>query len=120
MSLKTLFSNQATDGNSSAISVAHDEDNPGIARIVSVQGKWNGGAATIKLQSSNNPEDGSPSWSTIQYLNNGTLTDLQFTADFIMNVHLTPGAGLRAVQSDSGSPAPSVTVTALGHLNTVA
>ena len=120
MSLINLLTNQAADGVGGGVVVGYDEDNPGLARIVSVQGKGTWNSATVTLESTNDPDASPSEWATVQYLNAGVMTDLEFTDDFIMNIYLSPGAGLRARLADSGSPLPSITVTALGHLASVA
>ena len=118
MTLIALLTDQASNAAGSAVQVGYDEDNPGLARIISVQGYGTWSAATVTLESSNDPTG--DEWAPVQYLSSGVMTNLEFTADFILNVHLAPGAGLRARLADSGSPLPSVSVTALGHIASVA
>lgn len=120
MNLINLFTAQNADGTSIKVMVGSDEDNPGLERIVSVQGggSWNG--ATVKLEFSNDPEAESASWAPGQIISEGALVDLEFTDDFYVNVKLNPFVGLRAVVSGSGSPQPAINVSARGNIVAIA
>lgn len=111
-----LLDAQSVDGPGAAVLVAYDQVHPGLAHTITVQGTgtWNG--ASVGLEACADPE-GEGEWSPVQYIDaDGELAGIAFTDDFVVNVTLAQGVALRAVQSDSGSPAPSIAVTARGHI----
>jgi hypothetical protein len=116
MSTVNLFTAQAGDGNSTSFQVtgyAGAISNEGV--LLQASGTWN--STTLKLEACANPTASPQVWSTVKNVkDDGTTTDISFTADFSVNLDVVTGAAYRAVLSGSGSPIPSITVDAVGDI----
>jgi len=109
MSIRTLFSAQAGDGNSSGVRVTPHPGNT-VKETIMVQGygTWSGATVTLKVAFDN---------STYTGLTTETGTAIAaFTDDFAVNLEIPTGLWFRAEVSGSGSPVPSLTVRAAGDL----
>ena len=116
MARVNLFTAQAADGNSTSFQVtAYAGAISNESVLIQGSGTWS--STTLKLEACAAPTASPQIWSTVKNIkDDGTATEVSFTADFAISVKTVTGAAYRAVLSGSGSPVPSITVDAVGDI----
>ena len=112
MSLKTLFSAQAADGNSVAFKVREEAGQSNAEKVLlHGYGTWSGVSLHVEVCAS--PSASPQVWdAATQY----DLTAVTFTDDFTVCLDVPSGTGIRGRISGTGSPVPSITLQARGDL----
>lgn len=93
----------------------------GLETVV-IQSRFSGGTGTVKIKVSTDYGVSSPAtWDPVQVIaTDGTHADLAITGSGIFAIQMVPGAHFVADVTTVGSPLPTITMKAMGDINTAA
>ena len=106
-----------TNANSPAFIVwSKGDKSPGVVTI-QASGTWSSGSLKVEVAVDNTTSPINFTTATVLDPSAGTASDAVLTANGTLSIEVAEGTLIRGVISGTGSPLPSLTVKARGHLH---